>query len=122
MPKSKLSLLQFQSLYGTHEQCLEVIKQQRFPEPYECPKCKTQQKFYHVKGRAAYACNKCGHHLYPLAGTIFEKTKIPLQYWFYAMYLMSKTLFCQEIVGARQGFTCKFVISAVVYSSVILVV
>jgi transposase len=85
------SYKQLKQNYGTHEQCLEAIKQLRFPEPYECPKCKTTQKFYPVKGRTAYACNSCGHHFYPLAGTIFEKTTTPLDLWFYAMFLMTKT-------------------------------
>lgn len=87
----KFSLRQFRYKYGTHEQCLEAIKQLRFPDPYTCPKCNTVQKFYPVKGRTAYACNACGHHIYPLAGTIFEKSTTPLDSWFFAMYLMTQT-------------------------------
>ncbi len=88
---SKFSLRQFRAKYGTHEQCLEAIKQARFPEPYGCPKCKTEQRFYPVKGRTAYACNSCGHHIFPLAGTIFEKSSTPLDLWFFAIYLMTQT-------------------------------
>jgi hypothetical protein len=32
-----------------------------------------------------------GHQISPLAGTVFEKTTTPLQYWFYAMWLMTAT-------------------------------
>lgn len=88
---NKFSLRQFRYNYGTHEQCLEAIKQLRFPNPFTCPKCNTTQKFYPVKGRTAYACNSCGHHIYPLAGTIFEKSTTPLDLWFFAMYLMTQT-------------------------------
>ena len=88
---TKFSLRQFKRKYGTHEQCLEAIKASRFPEPYQCPKCQTAQKFYPVKGRTAYACNSCGHHIYPLAGTSFEKSTTPLDLWFFAMYLMTQT-------------------------------
>ncbi len=87
----KFSLREFREKYGTHEQCLEAIKQLRFPDPYTCPKCQTVQKFYPVKGRTAYACNFCGHHIFPLAGTIFEKSTTPLDLWFFAMYLMTQT-------------------------------
>ncbi len=34
---------------------------------------------------------KPGHHFYPLAGTIFEKSTTPLHIWFYAMYQMGST-------------------------------
>lgn len=88
---TKFSLKQFREKYGTHEQCLEVLKQARFPEPYTCPKCKTVQRFYPVTGRTAYACNSCGHHIFPLVGTIFEKSTTPLDMWFFAMYLMTQT-------------------------------
>ena len=89
--KTKLSLRAFRSKYGTHLQCLEAVKQMQFPEPYTCPKCNTIQKFYPVSGRTSYACNSCGHHIYPLAGTIFEKSTTPLDLWFFAMYLMAQT-------------------------------
>src|SRR5436309_4672203 len=42
-------------------------------------------------GRTAYTFDRCGHHVYPLAGTIFEKSTTPLRIWFQAMYLMGST-------------------------------
>ncbi|QQG40586.1 MAG: IS1595 family transposase [Candidatus Levyibacteriota bacterium] len=87
----KFSLRSFKQKYGTHQDCLEAIKQLRFPDPFTCPKCNTMQKFYPVSGRTAYACNSCGNHIYPLAGTIFEKSTTPLDLWFFAMYLMTQT-------------------------------
>lgn len=89
--KSKFSLRSFKYSYGTHDKCLEAIKHLRFPDPYTCPKCNTIQKFYPVTRRTSYACNACGHHIYPLAGTIFEKSTTPLDLWFFAMYLMTQT-------------------------------
>ena len=35
--------------------------------------------------------HRCGHHVHPLVGTIFEKSSTSLHLWFYAMYLMSST-------------------------------
>lgn len=87
----KVSLREFKQNYGTHDQCLEAIKRLRFPDIMECSKCKEKEKFYKVTGRTSYACNNCGYHIYPLAGTIFEKTSTPLDYWFFAMYLMTQT-------------------------------
>lgn len=87
----KFSLREFKQEYGTHDQCLEAIKNLRYPDLIECFKCKLKEKFYKVKGRTSYACNNCGNHIYPLAGTIFEKTSTPLDLWFFAMYLMTQT-------------------------------
>jgi transposase-like protein len=41
--------------------------------------------------RRAYACQECGHHVYPAADTIFHKSSTPLTKWFFAMYLMTST-------------------------------
>src|SRR5207248_11509059 len=72
--------------------CLEYIKEQRFPNGVaHCAKCQKDRKHHRVSGRTAYACDHCGNHIYPLAGTIFEKTTTSLRLWFYAMYLMGST-------------------------------
>ena len=72
--------------------CLEYIKEQRFPGGVApCKKCGVDRKHYRVSGRTAYACGHCGHHIYPLAGTIFHKSSTSLRLWFYAMYLMGST-------------------------------
>src|SRR6266849_5114712 len=84
-------LNKLQQEYGTDEQCLDAIKKLRFPDDIPCPKCKQTTKFYHVQKRTAYACKFCGYHVYPLAGTVLEKTTTPLRYWFYAMFLMTQT-------------------------------
>lgn len=88
---NKFSLRQFKRKYGTHEQCLEAIKKLRFPDEMKCPKCKKLSVFYPVKGRTAYACKFCGYQIYPLAGTVFEKSTTPLDFWFFAMYIMVQT-------------------------------
>ena len=85
------SLKSFNEKYGTDDQCLEAIKKRRFPDDLPCPKCKQVSKFYRVSKRPAYACKFCGYHIYPLAGTIFEKTTTPLHYWFFAIRVMAQT-------------------------------
>lgn len=83
---------QFEKDFPTDDACLEQIKEQRFPQGIsECPKCLKSRKHYRVHGRTAYACETCGNHIYPLVGTIFEKSSTPLKTWFHAMYLMGST-------------------------------
>ncbi len=72
--------------------CLEYVKEQRFPNGVApCEKCGKDRKHHHVSGRTAFACDYCGSHIYPLAGTVFEKSSTSLRLWFYAMYLMGST-------------------------------
>ena len=72
--------------------CLAFIMEDRYPGCVAtCEKCGFGRKHHRVTGRTAYVCSNCGHHLYPLAGTIFEKSTTSLRLWFYAMYLMGST-------------------------------
>jgi len=96
---NKFSLRQFRRKYGTHEQCLDAIKHIRYPDEMDCEKCKKLSVFYPIKGRTSYTCKYCGYQIYPLAGTIFEKSTTPLDLWFFAMYLMVQT---RSGVSAKQ--------------------
>jgi transposase len=96
IPKElRYTVEQFNAEFPDDNACLECIKEQRFPGGLtECVSepCQGKKRKHHrVSGRTAYACDYCGSHLYPLAGTIFEKTTTPLRLWFYAMYLMGST-------------------------------
>jgi transposase len=83
---------QFDAEFPNDDVCLEQIKEQRWPGGIaRCETCDKDRKHYRVTGRTAYACDRCGHHIYPLAGTIFEKSTTPLRIWFQAMYLMGST-------------------------------
>lgn len=81
----------FMRRFPDNDACLEKIKLDRFGEQSICAKCRKESRFYKVAGRTAYACQFCGNHIYPLAGTIFDKTTTPLTSWFYAIYLMAQT-------------------------------
>ena len=69
--------------------CLEHMMKVRFGETIECPKCHKQGKFHKIKKVPAYSCSWCGHHVHPMVGTPFERSRTSLQKWFYAMYLFA---------------------------------
>lgn len=82
----------FNREFPNDDACLAYIAAQRIPGGVTtCEKCKVDRRHYRVRGRTAYACDHCGHHVYPLAGTIFEKSTTSLRLWFYAAYLMGST-------------------------------
>lgn len=88
--EERFSLGAFLIKFGTPEKCIQTILETRFPKGVYCNNCQAITKFYKVEDRPLYACS-CGWQISPLAGTILEKTTTPLQYWFYAVYLMSTT-------------------------------
>lgn len=87
----KFSIKQFNERFPDNAACLEEIKQLRFGDSIACPKCQKENKFYRVTDRSAYACAFCGHHVYPLKGSIFDHSSTELKLWFYAIYLMAQT-------------------------------
>jgi transposase-like protein len=88
----RYTVAEFNAEFPDDTACLEYIKGQRWPDGVtQCAKCGVERKHYRVRGRTAYACDHCGHHIYPLAGTVFEKSSTSLRTWFYAMYLMGST-------------------------------
>jgi transposase len=93
IPKElRYTVEQFNAEFPNDDACLERVKEMRFPGGViYCEKCEQDRKHYRVSGRTAYACDHCGNHVYPLAGTIFEKSTTSLRLWFYAMYLMGST-------------------------------
>ncbi len=93
IPKElRYTVRDFNNEFPNDAACLEYIKEQRWPNGIaHCAKCDKETKHHRVGNRTAYACQFCGNHIYPLAGTVFEKSTTPLKTWFYAMYLMGST-------------------------------
>ena len=83
---------EFNAEFRNDDICLEYIQEQRWPAAVtHCVKCGKRGKHHRVTGRTAYACGHCGNQIYPQAGTIFAKSRMPLKKWFYAIYLLGST-------------------------------
>jgi len=89
MKTKPLSIIQFFKQFPDDETCLQHLFGTRFGQGHECPKCERASNWYRIKAERAYSCQWCGHHLHPTVGTPFEKSRTPLQLWFYAMYLFT---------------------------------
>ena len=87
----KFSVHQFNETFPSEEVCLDIVRDMVYPYGISCRQCEKVTKHHRLSGRKAYSCQNCGAQVYPLAGTIFEKSSTPLKSWFYAMYLMAST-------------------------------
>ena len=89
---AKYTFKQFQQEYPDDASCLAKLMEINYGgTEIKCPACKQQASFHPMSKRRAYACQECGHHVYPAADTIFHKSSTPLTKWFFAMYLMTST-------------------------------
>ena len=88
----KLSVRDFFKRFPDEDSCLEHVMDVRFGLRHDCRACGVVGATFHrLQNRKAYCCAHCGDHLYPCAGTIFEKSRTPLQVWFYAIFLFTTT-------------------------------
>lgn len=91
MKQQKYTIRDFNREFPDDDSCLEWLVQNRWPDGIYCDKCEQVRKHHKVTGRPVYACDYCGSHVSPMAGTIMEKSSTPLRFWFHAMFLMAST-------------------------------
>lgn len=83
-----LSLPEFMENYGTESQCIEALKQIRWPNGWRCPIC-GEEKHCWLEKRRLFQCNKCHYQGSITAQTMFEGTKLSLTKWFLSIYIIS---------------------------------
>lgn len=92
------TLRDFQKRFPTEDACLDHLMRVRFGDRHDCDKCGKNAHFYRVKARRSYACEYCGHQVYPTAGTPFDRTRTPLLDWFFVMF---------QFCASRNGVAAK---------------
>ena len=88
---AEFSVRKFFERFPDDDACLKHIMAVRYGLRHECWKCRQEATFHKLAKRKAYTCSRCGDHVYPCAGTIFEDSRTSLQIWFYAIYLLVTT-------------------------------
>lgn len=85
------SLLSMTNYFDNDAICKQTIIESRWMSDGEldvvCPVCGEHHCVTRKDGR--FRCNHCKHNFSCTVGTIFENTKVSLQKWFIAMYLVS---------------------------------
>lgn len=82
------SLLEVAQYFSTEERCLEHLKAMRWKDGVYCPHC-GERKIYTFSDNKRYKCAVCRKQFTAKVGSIFDNTKISLQKWFIAIYLIS---------------------------------
>jgi transposase len=87
----KYTINDFNRQFPDDAACLDWLREYLYPDGVFCEKCGRVTKHHRVVSRPSYSCDRCGHHVHPTAGTIFEKSTTPLRLWFHAIFLMAQT-------------------------------
>src|ERR671938_10785 len=82
--------LEFNTRFGTDEQCREYLFRARWPDGFRCGGC-GHGEAYTLRTRLVYECVACRKQHSLLAGTLFEQTKTGLARWFLAIYLVTSS-------------------------------
>ncbi len=83
--KTLFDLLTF---FNDEQVCRDYLANIRWSGKPVCPYCKHDKVFKFTNGKV-YKCAECKKQFSVRVGTIFEDSKIPLQKWFAAIYLIS---------------------------------
>jgi hypothetical protein len=86
-PYDKLSLLDFHKRFPDEAACWSELVRIRWPKGHRCPACHIPMGF--IDTRRVFQCGRCRKQASATAGTIFHKSHLPLQKWFWAIYLMA---------------------------------
>lgn len=80
--------MDFFKRFPTEEAAREYLESARFPNGVTCIHC-GHNDVWKIRGGKLYTCKACRKQFTIRTGTVMEDSKIPLQKWIYAMYLMT---------------------------------
>lgn len=96
MSKSTISTFKLFELFPDNETARLYLEDRLWPNGPKCPDCGNMDRITTRKA-GFYRCNACKDFDFTVrTGTIFERSKVPLHKWVYAMYLL---------VTARKGIS-----------------
>ena len=79
---------QFLEWFAEEKACRQYLLRCRWPDGFECPQCGRKAEPW-TTGRGYLHCRSCGSEVSATAGTIFERTRIPLRTWFSTMWFVT---------------------------------
>jgi hypothetical protein len=96
MIQKEYSFFQWKEMSGTEEKRREHLFRMRWPEGFACPKCGCPE-YYSIKRGSKLQCKSRGRQASVAAGTVMDKTRIPLANGF------GQRIFCGGQAGLVGG-------------------
>ena len=92
------SFAKFKNYFDSDESCRRHLFSIRWPNGFKCPACGNGQ-YYKVSSRAVFHCSSCQYQTSLTAKTLMRKTRTPLRFWFWGIYLVNER---KQLVTAKQ--------------------
>lgn len=89
MEREAMNLLEFEERFRTEQQCIDYLRELRWPNGFVCPNC-GHDDGYRLSRHALIQCTVCRRQTSITAGTIFEKTHMPLRVWFRMIWCVAQ--------------------------------
>lgn len=85
-----MAILDFYKDYPDEESCKLKFKRVRDKEGVTCKKCGCREHYW-KRDKWSYECKECRFRTSLRSGTVMQSSKLPFQYWFIAMHLLTST-------------------------------
>ena len=83
------NLLEFQKAFPDEKACRDHLAKMRWNGFPVCVHCGSKRKIYSIKEGKILTCADCRKQFTVRVGTIFEDSALPLQKWFFAIYIFT---------------------------------
>lgn len=78
------TLEEIEHQFATEAACVQYLYAMRWPDGFTCPRCGAGKAWF--TGRGLCKCASCAYQVSVKAGTIFERSRLPLTMWFRAIW------------------------------------
>lgn len=79
---------EFRRFFSTERACILFLARLRWPDGFDCPACGHDR--YWLRGDGLFLCCECRRKTSPTAGTVLDKTRLPLSKWLQAIWYVTE--------------------------------
>lgn len=79
---------EFEAFFVNEAACRDYVTKIRWPDGFICPQCGSNEQPWKTS-REYFHCKNCHQTASVTAGTMFERTKLPLKTWFLAIWFVT---------------------------------
>ena len=104
------SFVEFENRFPDSPACLEYLFQQKFGHNPRCPKCNLPASFQRARSGNHFVASCCfDSKIYPLKGTIYSRSNLPLLKWFRCIlyFTNSASGVSSDFISSQLGVSVK---------------
>jgi transposase-like protein len=91
---------QFRAWFPDEQACIAYLERLRWPNGFHFSKCSSERGWRLPDGR--WTCVDCARKVSVTAGTIFDRSRVPLADWFTAIWFMTNQKYGVSALGLQR--------------------